>query len=83
MIDLRALGPLIQSRRKHDENEANKNIQSAVHTTSTCASVAYLSLLRRAWAGMITSIMTRSLSKLASYISKKLILDRIEDLSCE
>jgi len=64
MIDLCALGPLIQSQ-------------------STCASVAYLSLLRRAWAGMITSIMTRSLSKLASYISKKLILDRIEDLSCE
>jgi len=29
-----------------------------------------------------TSIMTRSLSKLASYISKKLILDRIKDLSC-
>jgi hypothetical protein len=29
------------------------------------------------------TIMSRSLSKLASYISKKLILDRIEDLSCE
>jgi hypothetical protein len=38
--------------------------------------VAYLSLLRLAWAEMITSIMTRSLSKLDSYISKKLILNR-------
>jgi len=27
--------------------------------------------------------MTRRLSKLASYISRKLILDRIDDLSCE
>jgi hypothetical protein len=32
---------------------------------------------------MITSIMTRSLSKLASYISKKLIPDRIDDVSWE
>jgi len=64
MIDLYALGQLIQSR-------------------GTCTSVAYLSLLRRAWAGMITSIMTRSLSQLASYRSKQLILDRIEDRSCE
>ena len=83
MMDLYALGPLIQSRRKHDENEANYNIQSALRTASTCALVAYLSLLRCSWAGMITSIMTPSLSKLASYISKKLILARIEDLSCE
>ena len=42
-----------------------------------------MSLLKRAWVGMITSIMTCSLSKLASYISTKLILDRIADLCCE
>ena len=41
MIDLGALGPLIQSQRKHDENEANKKIQSALLTASTFASVAY------------------------------------------
>ena len=64
MIDLCALGPLIQSR-------------------STWASVAYSSLLRCRCAGMIPSIMTGSLSKLASYISKKLILERFEDLSWE
>ena len=45
--------------------------------------MAYLSLLRHAWAGIIISIITCSLSKLASYISKKRNLDRIEDLSCE
>ena len=83
LIDLCALGRLIQSRRKHDENEETKNIQSALRTASTCALVAFLSLLRCAWAGMVTFIMTCSLSKLISYISKKLILDRIEDLSCE
>jgi len=77
------VGPLIQIQTKLDENEANKNIQSALCTASTCASVVHSSLVRRAGARMVTSIMTRSLSKLASYISKKLILDRIEDLSCE
>ena len=76
MIDLCALGPLIQSRRKHDENEADYNIQSALWTASTCASVAYLSHFRHACAEMITSLMTHSLSKLASDISKKLILNK-------
>jgi len=52
-----------------------------IQSRSICASVAYLSLLRCARAGMIPSITTRSLSKLASYISKKLIPDRIEDPS--
>ena len=80
--DLCALSPLIQSWREHDENESNYNIQSTLRSASICPSVGYLSHLRCAWARTIQSIMTCSLSMLASYISKKLILDRIEDLSC-
>ena len=80
-MNLRALGPLIQIQRKHDENEANQNIQCAQRTASICASVAKLSLLRHTCAAMITFIMTCRLSQLASYIFKMLILDRIDDLS--
>jgi len=49
-----ALRPLIQRLRKHDENEANYNIQCTT-AWDTDASVVYLSLWRRAWAGMIHS----------------------------
>jgi len=42
-----------------------------------------LFVVSEAWLGLNDkSIMTHSLAKLASYISMKLILDRIEDLSC-
>ena len=76
--NLCALRPLIQSRRKHDENEPNQNINSTT-VWDTWVLVAYLLLLRRAWGGMIHPYWVAAW---ASYKSKNIILDWIADLSC-